>query len=87
MTTNHSRPPDPGLQRAISRQAFLRGAVGMLATGAVLGTARAAADPVTGWGGLASSIGGSVVLPTNSAQFATSKRFSTRSMTAPVPLR
>lgn len=74
MTTNHSRPPDPCLQRTISRQAFLRGAVGMLATGAVLGTARAAADPAVGWGGLASSIGGTVVLPTNSAQFATSKK-------------
>lgn len=74
MTTNRSRPLDPSLQRGISRQAFLRSAVGMLATGAVLGTARAAADPPTGWGGLASSIGGSVVLPANSGQFSTSKK-------------
>lgn len=74
MTTNRSRPLDPSLQRGISRKAFLRSAVGMLATGAVLGTARAAADPPAGWGGLASSIGGSVVLPANSAQFATSKK-------------
>ena len=41
MTTNRSRPLDHG----ISRQTFLRGAVGMLATGAVFGTTRAAADP------------------------------------------
>jgi hypothetical protein len=58
MTTNRSRPPD----RRISRQTFLRGGVGLLATGAVFGTARmvnrgtfphapawsAAADPVSG---------------------------------------
>ncbi|GAA4292901.1 FAD-binding oxidoreductase [Mycobacterium paraffinicum] len=74
MTTNRSRPVDAWLQRDISRQTFIRGAVGMLATGAVLGTARAAADPVAGWGGLASSIGGTVVLPTNAAQFSTSKK-------------
>lgn len=70
MTTNHGRPFD----HAISRQTFLRGAVGMLATGAVFGGARAAADPTTGWGGLASSIGGSVLLPANGAQFSTGKQ-------------
>ncbi len=70
MTTNHSRP----LNRAISRQTFLRGTVGMLATGAVFGTARAAADPVGGWGGLASSIGGTVLVPANGTQFATGKQ-------------
>lgn len=74
MTTNCGRPLDPALHEGISRQAFLRGAVGMLATGAVLGAARAAADPAAGWGGLASSIGGTVVLPANSAQFSTSKK-------------
>ncbi|ORV56307.1 oxidoreductase [Mycobacterium europaeum] len=74
MTTNRSRPPGPSVEGGISRQAFLRGAVGMLATGAVLGTARAAADPAVGWGGLASAIGGTVVLPANSAQFSTSKK-------------
>ena len=51
MTTNRSRP----LDRGISRQAFVRGGVGMLATGAVFGTTpscarlkarQAAADPV-----------------------------------------
>ena len=46
----------------------------MLATGAVFGGARAAADPAAGWGGLASSIGGSVVLPANGAQFSTGKQ-------------
>lgn len=70
MTTNPSRP----LDHEISRQTFLRGAVGLLATGAVLGTARAAADPTAGWGGLASSIGGSVALPGNGAQFASGKQ-------------
>jgi len=44
MTTNRSRP----LDREISRQTFLRGGVGMLATGAVFGTTRAAANPVSG---------------------------------------
>jgi FAD/FMN-containing dehydrogenase len=74
MTTNRSRPSDLSPQKGISRQTFLRGAVGMVATGAVLGTTRAAADPGGGWGGLASSIGGSVLLPTNGAQFATGKQ-------------
>ncbi len=70
MTTNESRPEDHG----ISRQTFLRGAMSVLATGAVFGTTRAAADQGTGWGGLASSIGGSVLLPANGAQFTTSKQ-------------
>src|SRR5271163_1305748 len=72
MTTNSSRPLDHG----ISRQAFIRGTVGALATGVVFGTKRAAADPgaASGWSGLASSIGGSVLLPANGAQFATSKQ-------------
>jgi FAD/FMN-containing dehydrogenase len=70
MTTNRNRPSD----RAISRQTFLRGAVGVLASGAVFGTTRAAADPDAGWGGLASSIGGSVLLPANGAQFTTAKQ-------------
>ncbi|MFY2861668.1 FAD-binding protein [Mycobacterium sp. THU-M104] len=70
MTTNESRPAD----RAISRQTFLRGAVGMLATGTVLGTARAAAEPGGGWGGLASSLGGRVLLPASGTQFAAAKQ-------------
>ncbi|MCV7165428.1 FAD-dependent oxidoreductase [Mycobacterium stomatepiae] len=64
------------MDRGISRQTFLRGAVSMLATRAVLGTTRAAADPgaaVAGWNGLASAIGGSVLLPASGAQFASSK--------------
>jgi Polysaccharide lyase len=44
MTTDHSRP----LDRRISRQTFLRGGVGMLATGALFGCARAAPNPVSG---------------------------------------
>ena len=44
MTMNRSRP----LDRRISRQTLLRGGVGMLATGAVFGTTRAAANPVSG---------------------------------------
>ena len=72
MTTNGSHP----LDRGISRQTFIRGAVKVLATGVVFGTTRASADPGTasGWGGLASSIGGSVLLPANGAQFSTGKR-------------
>jgi hypothetical protein len=55
MTTNHSRPSDQG----ISRPTFLRGAVSVLATAAVFPTTRAAAD-APGWGGLTSSIGGTI---------------------------
>ncbi|HEV7359539.1 MAG TPA: FAD-linked oxidoreductase, partial [Mycobacterium sp.] len=65
------------MDRGISRQTFLRGAVSMLATGAVFGTTRAAADPgaaAAGWNGLASTIGGSVLLPASGAQFASSKQ-------------
>jgi FAD/FMN-containing dehydrogenase len=46
----------------------------MLATAAVFGSARATADPTAGWGGLASSIGGNVLLPTNGAQFSSGKQ-------------
>ena len=70
MTTNCGRP----LDRGISRQTFLRGAVGALATGAVFGITRASADPGSGWGPLASAIGGSVLLPANGAQFSTGKQ-------------
>jgi FAD/FMN-containing dehydrogenase len=70
MTTNCGRPRD----REISRQTFLRGAVGVLASGAVFGIARASADPGSGWGGLGSSIGGSVLLPGNGSQFSTGKQ-------------
>lgn len=73
MTTNESRPQGRGIP-GISRQNFLRGAVSVLAGGAVFGVTRAVADQGTGWGGLASSIGGRVLLPANGAQFTTAKR-------------
>jgi FAD/FMN-containing dehydrogenase len=60
--------------REISRQTFLRGAVGALAAGTLFGTVRAAADPGGSWGNLASSIGGNVLLPANGTQFATGKQ-------------
>ncbi|OBB98652.1 FAD-binding oxidoreductase [Mycobacterium sp. 852002-40037_SCH5390672] len=62
------------MAREISRQTFLRGAVGALATGAVLGAPRVAADPrPTGWEGLSTALGGKVVLP-ESPQFAGAKQ-------------
>ncbi|OBK11040.1 FAD-binding oxidoreductase [Mycobacterium sp. 1245852.3] len=62
------------MAREISRQLFLRGAVGALATGAVLGAPRVAADPrPTGWEGLSTALGGKVVLP-DSPQFAGAKQ-------------
>lgn len=62
------------LAREISRQMFLRGAVGALAAGTVFGSIRATADPIaTGWEGLSSAIGGQVLLPDN-AQFGTAKQ-------------
>lgn len=70
MTMNRGR----ALNQRMSRQTFLRGAVGALATGAVFGTARAVADPAAGWGPLASSIGGSVLLPPNGAAFTKGKQ-------------
>jgi FAD/FMN-containing dehydrogenase len=72
MTTNRTRPSDHG----ISRQTFLRGAVGALATGAMFGTTRASADPAAtaGWNGLASNINGSVLLPASGAQFSSGKQ-------------
>jgi FAD/FMN-containing dehydrogenase len=61
--------------RGISRQTFLRGAVGALAAGTVLGSGRATADPRTsGWAGLSAAIGGHVILPDNGGQFASAKQ-------------
>ena len=63
------------MAREISRQAFLRGAAGALASGAVFGPVRALADPnSTGWGGLSTALGGKVLLPDNGSQFATAKQ-------------
>jgi FAD/FMN-containing dehydrogenase len=60
--------------RGVSRQAFLRGAVGALAAGAVFGSNRASADPSTsGWGDLSSAINGRVILPDSGGQFASAK--------------
>ena len=62
------------MAREISRQAFLRGAAGALATGAVLGAPRVAADPrPTGWESLSTALGGKVLLPDN-PQFAGAKQ-------------
>lgn len=60
--------------REISRQEFLRGAVGALAAGALANSGRAAADPGIDWAGLASSIGGKVVLPANGGAFTSAKQ-------------
>ena len=58
--------------RGVSRQTFLRGAVGALAAGAVFGSSRASADPA-GWGDLSAAINGKVVLPDSGGQFASAK--------------
>jgi FAD/FMN-containing dehydrogenase len=62
------------LAREISRQTFLRGAVGALAAGAAFGSIRATADPNTsGWEGLSTAVGGRVLRP-DDPQFATAKQ-------------
>ncbi|QQK48528.1 FAD-binding oxidoreductase [Mycobacterium avium subsp. paratuberculosis] len=62
------------MAREISRQTFLRGAVGALAAGAVLGAPRVGADPrPSGWEGLSTALGGKVLLP-DSPQFAGAKQ-------------
>ncbi|VBA59264.1 FAD-binding oxidoreductase [Mycobacterium attenuatum] len=62
------------MAREISRQAFLRGAVGALAAGVALGPVRAAADPSpSGLDGLSTAVGGRVIRPDDS-QFATAKQ-------------
>lgn len=62
------------MAREFSRQTFLRGAVGALATGAVFGAPRVAADPrATGWEGLSTALGGKVLLP-DGPQFAGAKQ-------------
>ncbi|OMC55559.1 oxidoreductase [Mycobacterium sp. IS-836] len=67
------------MAREISRQAFLRGAAGALAAGAVLGSGRigwvraTAAPNATGWDGLSNALGGEVLLP-GSPQFGSAKQ-------------
>ncbi len=68
------------MTREISRQTFLRGAVGALAAGALFGSGRvgsgqAGADPIaSGWDPLAAAIGGQVIRPDSGPQFATAKQ-------------
>ncbi|BBY07395.1 FAD-binding oxidoreductase [Mycobacterium noviomagense] len=62
------------MAREISRQAFLRGAAGALAAGAVFGSVRATADPKSsGLDGLKAAIGGQVLTPDDGG-FATAKQ-------------
>ncbi|MCV7380693.1 FAD-linked oxidoreductase [Mycobacterium alsense] len=67
------------MAREISRQAFLRGAAGALAAGAVFGSGRVgavratAAPNAAGWDGLSTALGGKVLLP-DSPQFAGAKQ-------------
>lgn len=64
----------PKSTHAMSRQTFLRGAVGALAAGTVFGSGRATADPrPSGWEGLSSAIGGQVIRPDN-GQFGAAKQ-------------
>ncbi|MCV7099239.1 FAD-binding oxidoreductase [Mycobacterium palustre] len=66
-------PREPA--REISRQAFLRGAVGALAAGAVFGAGRVSAEPnAAGWGGLSTAIGGQVFTPSDGGQFGAAKQ-------------
>ncbi|WP_197492910.1 hypothetical protein [Mycobacterium leprae] len=44
----HDDESGPCAESGMSRQAFLRGAVGVLTTGAVFGTARVMEDPAVG---------------------------------------
>jgi FAD/FMN-containing dehydrogenase len=61
--------------REISRQAFLRGALGALAAGAVFGAGRVGAEPnAAGWGGLSTAIGGQVLTPGDGGQFGAAKQ-------------
>lgn len=58
----------------ISRQRFLRGAVGAFTVGAVFGTVRAEADSGVNWRDLATSIRGKVVLPASGVSFTSGKQ-------------
>ncbi|MCV7328972.1 FAD-dependent oxidoreductase [Mycobacterium cookii] len=62
------------MTREMSRQTFLRGAAGALATGAFFGSARAGGEPViSGWDGLSNAIGGQVIQP-GGPQFGSAKQ-------------
>ncbi|BDB41522.1 MULTISPECIES: FAD-dependent oxidoreductase [Mycobacterium] len=61
-------------RRELTRQAFLRGAVGAVAAGALFGTGRVSAAPTaTDWNTLSGSIGGQVIGP-DSGQFGSAKQ-------------
>jgi hypothetical protein len=63
------------MNREFSRKTFLGGAIGALAAGALFGSARATAIPgAVDWSGLASSIDGDVLLPSNGAAYQAAKR-------------
>ena len=61
------------MRTMISRQAFLRGAVGAVATSALFPTALVRAEPAGAWSNLASAIGGKVLLPSD-AGFSSGKQ-------------
>lgn len=71
MMTNRGRV----LNHRMSRQTFLRGAIGALRTGVVFSIARKVVDPVVRWGPLASAIGSSIPLPASGAAFTIGKQF------------
>lgn len=79
----------------ISRQAFLRGAAGVVAGSALFGIPvgippgirgpRAWAEPSGAWSSLASSIGGKVLLPADGASFTTAKQVFNSNYNAATP--
>jgi FAD/FMN-containing dehydrogenase len=77
--------------REISRQTFLRGAVGALAVGAAFGSGRVisgrgSADPIaSGWEPLAAAIGGQVIRPDGGPQFASAKQVFNTNYNASTP--
>lgn len=74
----------------ISRQAFLRGAAGAVATSALFGTSgsrapRSWAEPTGAWSSLASSISGKVLLPADGASFTSGKQVFNSNYNASTP--
>ena len=66
------------MTREMSRKAFLWGAAGALASGAMFGSARGSAAPSsTGWDGLATAIGGGVTTPDDGRFNAVKQVFNT----------
>lgn len=79
--------PRRTMRLMISRQAFLRGAAGALAGSALFGISRplAWAEPTGAWSGLASSIGGKVLIPADGASFTTAKQIFNSNYNAATP--